>query len=605
LFVGVFLGSIWVHQPWRYYFFGDSWDVLYQLLTERKSILWPQNEHFIPLFKVFYFLQYKLFGSHHLPYILVLFALHAAIAVMVYRLGLNLSLRPLMSFVAALLFAFSSVHWEVTGWSFEQQFVLGTLFMLLAIDVFVSSSLGRKTLISVGLLSLAALLAGGPIAVSLPIVLTVYCVLRSYRGEDRVEKITETLLALWLPAITYFICATTAAAHVPGVPAPIPHLRLRDVPGYIHYTMFGTVYGVVLSGLTLLQDQTSISATLILAALAIIVGVCYKNFSSRQRFDFWFLVVFLFTPLLVIALGRLQYPLSSRYSYIPTVPFALLLVLCWEALQSKQLGGGKQHWCSALGVMLLGYYFAFHFAVLRKQNPAADRGVRSQQFLTIARRATYPATLQAGAVVLGPELPVPNYVCFPGSFPLWKAFQVLDGDTRKIVAVTEYLKNKEASSASNLVPDGGFETSESAGQWKTYRAASFKISPEAAHTGRLGADVTLSPHAAFSKDVIKHCPDLLPQTIFSFAIWARTSRTNALAARIIFRDSQSILESADSLPPEGDGRWHQLVISGLSPVGTCMVGVEVVNKGPAEMESALDDAILIAHPGTVAADGKL
>ncbi len=611
LFLGVFLGSIWIHQPSRYYFFGDSWGVLSELLTTQKSILWAQNEHFIPLFKALYFLQYKLFGGHHLGFVLVLFALHAGVAVMVYRLGVHLSLQHRLSVVAALMFAFSSVHWEVTGWSFEQQFVLGTLLMLAAMDVFLANPRGTPTLLWVAVLSLAAYLAGGAIALSLPLVLTSHCLLRiSYRREIEGRKLVENLLAFWLPATAYFICAKAAAVLKPGTLAPIPHLSLSHMPAFLDYTLFGTMYGVVLAGLTFLQAQTFNSATVILVLLAALVSFCYRNLSSNQRFSFWFLVVFLFTPLLVIGLGRLPLgplsALSSRYSYIPTVPFALLLVLCWEALRSQQTQRGNEAWWRGLGVLLLGYYFVFHCAALRRHNPAADRGLRAQQFMTVAKRATYPGTAQGGAVVLGPELQVPEYVFAPGRYLLWEAFQVLEGNTHKVVPVADYLRNQDASFTANLTKDGDFETLESAAPWKTYGAARFERSQAAARTGSFGAKVTLGTAGAFAQDAIKTCPAPLPPTIFTFSIQGKSNRTGALVARIISKDSHgTILEAGQSLPHAGDNQWHQLVVSALSPPGTCVVGVDVTNSSPAEIEAALDDAILVAHPGTLSSDGKV
>jgi hypothetical protein len=611
LFLGVFLGSIWIHEPSRYYFFGDSWDVLYALLTNWKSILWLQNEHFIPLFKAFYLLEYKLFGHHHLGYMLVLFAMHAGIAVLVYRLGIHLSLRPWLASIAVMIFAFSSVHWEATGWSFEQQFILGTLLMLGAIDVFLGHPRRRNTLVAVALLSLAGWLAGGPIALCLPIVITAYCLLQVlYRRESTNQQLGKTLVALWLPAVAYLVCAKVVGVPAPGAPSLVPHLHLRDAPAFLDYTLFGTIYGVVLNGLTFLQAQNLSSAVVILIALAGLVGLCYRNMPSDRRSSFWFLVVFLFAPLLVTSLGRIQYgtlqALSSRYTYLPTVPFALLLVICWEGLRSQQARKGREVWWSGLGFLLLGYYFVFHFAIIRKQNPAADRGERAQQFLAIARRATYPESVQSGAAVLGPELLVPDYVCAPGPFLLWKAFQVLDGDTRKIAPVSGYLKNEDASFAANLVHRGDFEAPESLDSWITYGAAKFEISRTAAHGGTFGVKVTLAPAAAFSYDAIEACPARIPQTIFTFSIQAKSDRDAALVARIVSKDAQGeILGASQSVPNVGDSQWHPLVTSALTPPGTCVVGVDVVSTGPTEIESALDDAILVAHPGIVAPDGKV
>ena len=578
LFVGVFLGCVWIHQPWRYYFFGDSWEVLYGLLTDWRNIFWPQNEHYIPLFKALYLLEYKLFGSHHLGYMLVLLAMHSGIAVLVYRVALRLSLRPWLSVLAATLFAFSSVHWEVTGWSFEQQFALGLLLMMGAIYVFLSPQPGRGFPITVAFLSLAALLSGGLVALSLPLILTSYCLLRAcYRPASDRAGLGVRLVAVWLPVVIYFL-VQVGHISVPGA-SPVPRLSLRDVPGYIDYTLFGGVYGVILPGLTLFQAQNLSSIGLILILLAALLLFCYRQFSPDQRLSFWFLIVFLFAPSLITGLGRLRLGMaaatSSRYAYLPGVPFALLVALCWQATHQRKPEIAKTLWNSA-GLVLVAYYFIFHFAALRRHNPAADRGQLAQQFMTVARTATYPSELRDGEHVLGPELRVPDYVCAPGPFPLWKAFQVLDGDTGTIVPVRDYLKDENASSAFNLVRTGDFETPDQMAQWASLSPGKSVLSKEAAHTGILGVQLTLGPSSTFSEKVIDTCPSVIPQTIFTLSVQTRSSQADAVVARIISKDSHgNILATAPSQPHSGNNQWEPLVVSGLSAPGSCMLGIDI------------------------------
>ena len=146
LFFGVFAGTTWVQKPSRFSFFGDSWDVLYSFLLDPRTIWQPHNEHFIPLFKIFYFLQYRLFGANHLGYMLVLYLVHSLCAVFVYRIGRAMRLSYWSSIAAALIFSFNSVFWEVIGWSFEQSFALGVVFSLATLDTFLRGAPGKGSL---------------------------------------------------------------------------------------------------------------------------------------------------------------------------------------------------------------------------------------------------------------------------------------------------------------------------------------------------------------------------------------------------------------------------------------------------------------------------
>ena len=288
------------------------------------------------------------------------------------------------------------------------------------------------------------------------------------------------------------------------------------------------------------------------------------------------------------------------------IPFALLVALCWQtirnALKQKQI----RRLFNTGGIVLLAYYLAFHGQVIRKFNPGADRGIRTQQFLQIAKQATYPGTIQAGEAILGPELAVPAYVSAPGYFPLWKVFQVLEGNTQTIVPIGDYLRDKDASFAASLIRNGGFENSLADSPWKTYGGARSEQNRFASRTGNFGVETVLPRSGAFSQDVITSCPVTISGRILTFSVQARTNRPGALAARIIFKNYENtILETYHSLTHPGDDQWHQVLVSGLSPEGTCIVGVDVTNESSSELTAMLDDAILVVHPGTVDPDGNL
>src|SRR5438270_3978491 len=112
VFFTTFVICLLIFRPGQYYFYGDSCGVLYAIVSHQKTVFVPHNYTFIPLFKLLYLLEYRLFGGNHLPYMIVGLTIHAGVATSVYKLGRQFSL-PISNCVAALcMFALSSVHWE-------------------------------------------------------------------------------------------------------------------------------------------------------------------------------------------------------------------------------------------------------------------------------------------------------------------------------------------------------------------------------------------------------------------------------------------------------------------------------------------------------------
>lgn len=613
VFVVSFVGCLYVHRPSRYYFFGDSWGALYGLLVDWKNVLQPHNEHLMPLFKALYLLEYKLFGANHLLYMVVGFALHAANATLVYLLGRRLSLRSWPSAAAALVFAFSWVHWEVTGWSFEQCFMLSTLFMLIAVILFCENPHRDRTLVWVGILSLAAYWSAPVSLALLPILFACYVLWLASRSEPVGRaQVLKAFLAMGLPFVVYLASLRATMSFSTVLAMNKTHLSLFNLPTVIDLTLFSAAYGLVLPTLTFINPQSLASAPLILLLVLLLLVLSYRRLESElQHRAFWFLLCFLLLPLVVVSLGRIQWGpahmLSSHYQYLPLVGFALLLGLCGqalrEALQRKQL----QVWFNVAAVVLLAYYVDYHVHLIRRVNPAAYRGVQAQQFLQTARRATYPSSVPAGGAVLGPEFSVPDFVYAPGSIPLWAVFQVLDGNRRTVVPVGDYLRSQDATLAGNLVRNGGFEDPGLERAWASSGGARFKRSGSTAHAGRSSAEVILPVSgSALAQDVVRSCPTPLSGMILTFSVQAKTMRTEALQASILFKDRKNnvVGEFRSSRHPGGD-KWSPLVVSGLAPENTCIVAVSLVNASSAELAGLVDDAVLLAHPAALDREGKL
>ena len=616
LFVGVLGGTVWVQKPSRFSFFGDSWDVLYAFLLDKRTILQPHNEHFIPLFNAFYYVQYRIFGAHHLGYMLVLYALHSLAAVLLFCIGRQIGLSKWSSAAAVLIFAFSSVAWEVTGWSFEQSFALGVVFVLATLNVFLSGAAKKRsrTLFHVALLSVLGYWAGGPIVLVLPLAITVYWIICSLASYDPVPwTLVCVLPALWAPAAFYYLTVRIAVRYTSQLPLhpifyPQMHLHLRDLPAMIDFSLFGTVWGMVLPTLTFIHPQAVLSTGFILILVAIVTVTCYRGLLGKEQLCFWLLTSMTVGAYSVISLGRLQYGVaiaaSSRYQYLSSASFALLLSLCWQGFRRVFVNDHTPVWWHVFSVLLLAYLLAFHIKTTRVENIDADRGSRVQEFLRAVRNASFPSQVPSRSVVLGADFQVPPYV-IPPRRPLWMILQVLKGNTHDVVPVENYLSTENELVKFNLIPNGGFEEPLSSHGWQTLAGAQFSWDTGAKRDGEYGVHLSLPQRdSAFANDAVHNCSPSVSGKVFTFAVQAETGTPAALIARITFKAADGkLLATYASEPHAGDGQWHQLVTGGLSPPGTCTVSVDVSNGALVGLNAAIDDTLLLLHPGIVDADG--
>jgi hypothetical protein len=619
VFAGSFLFSLWVFRPGQYYFYGDSWGCLWSLLKDWKNIFQLHGEHFMPFFKAFYLVEYKLFGSHHLPYMVVVLALHAGIATLVFLLGRRFEMSNWLSLAAAMVFAFSSVHWQVTGWSFQQTFQLSMLFSLGALYVLLPNphEKGRVTWLIV--LSVVAYWFG-PLAIALPLSLSVYYLLWVHNNSQPVPntRVLWTLAAVWLPSFVYLLSLRAVSTFTNVLAIHHSHLALHSIPSMIDFTLYGASYGLVLPTLTFANAASVSSATLILILLVLLGTVCYRALSrGRERSYFWLLVLLILSPFFAASVIRLeafgvQGGTASRYQYFPSAPLGLLIVLCWHALAKTIVNRAGQVWFRGLGIVSLVYFLLFHIPRIRnpETNPAMAQGIRARDFLALAKRCAYLNTTPAELSVLVPEITVPEFLDAgpPTEWhpPFWMIFQVLEVNTQGFLPVADALGRLDASFHDNLVHDGGFESPDTANSWRTYGNAKFELAHRAALKGSYGVEAMLGQGSAFSQDVVRSCPKPMPRTIFTYSVQAKTDQEGSLIARLIFKDANNrILENAPSLPHPGGGQWRQLIISGLSREGTCTVGVDVVNAGPSQLATTVDEFILVAHPGTVDRSGSV
>jgi hypothetical protein len=183
--------------------------------------------------------------------------------------------------------------------------------------------------------------------------------------------------------------------------------------------------------------------------------------------------------------------------------------------------------------------------------------------------------------------------------------QVIEGNTQTVVPVEKYLSKEDELMQFNLIRNGGFEEPLGVGDWRSYGGAQFSRDTSAKRRGEYGVSISFPVSGSvFSGDVVHNCSPNVVGKVFTFAVQAKTHVPAALVARTLFKAADgTILALYGSEPHSGDDQWHQLVTGGLSPPGTCTVGVDLIDEGQVALTAMIDDSLLLLHPGILSADG--
>lgn len=328
-----------------YTFYFDEWDFIQGAPDWGwASYLEPHNEHPVILPRLIYAALLFIFGLHtYMPYMLVLMALHAASAVLLFEL-VRRRAGDLVGIACAAMLLVLGAGWENLLWAFQLTFmgsVACGLGMLLALE---SPSTPRRLAVAVLLLTASLMFSG--IGLFFAMVAATRLLLDSFRRRE----------LLWFaPLGVAFAAWYVAFAHsgAPTVPPP-SSANVLLLPAYVAWGLAGSAAGIFgVTGLPIL-------AVLVLAVCAI--GLAWW----QQRPDPLSLGVAagLLTFYVVTGLTRAQLGFeqaaSGRYVYIGAAFWLILLadaarLLPWSGTWRPALAAVVFLACFNSSVLLVAY----------------------------------------------------------------------------------------------------------------------------------------------------------------------------------------------------------------------------------------------------------
>ena len=369
---------------------------------EYRGLTWPQIRwmfttvlmgHWIPLTWLTFGLDFVIWGMRPLGYhltSLVIFALNAPafyfMALRVLRLttGFTDGTLRLSAAVATLFFAIHPLRAESVGWATERRDVLSGLFFLLTILVYLkahdTSGTKRRWLLagSIGLY-LLALVSKASVMV-LPFALIVLDVYPLRRLSMRVRDwMASAARAVWLEKIPFLVLGAAGAVvtyyaqNANMFITPLERYPISARPAMVFYSLwFYLEKTVVPRGLTPLYELPAkvrlIDREFLLPAIGVTV-ITIALVALRRRWPaglaVWIYYAIALGPVIGIVHSGHQLT-NDRYSYLPTIGFALLLGAAAGAIaRAGATGLSRPSLVRAVGALgLVGFcglgYLSFH-----------------------------------------------------------------------------------------------------------------------------------------------------------------------------------------------------------------------------------------------------
>lgn len=590
--------SCWMtYQPSQLYFFGDTWDILFDLLEGGLPAIWHRhNEHLVPIPKFLLYLQYLVFGMDNYPYQVVNILLHSTNTVLLYLCSRRFAVHTVARVFGVLFFSLSGVYWEVTMWETTQQISLAVLFLLLSLLLFDTylHDQEERWLVWCACSACAATLSMGFGLLVIPLLL---CAAVTWPTQNAPRKVLLLRIGLLICVVllVYIWLRRTSLAHGAGGSRNTIQQNLAAVPALLSWITVGFWQGMIVPNLA-----TAGPLTLVLVCCSLAV-VRVRHLSWPRLLLLVLPVAWILGAYLLTGLGRLQtgieYAASSRYQYLPMVALALVIVWLTD-IACECLGSHFSALRAALSaavVLALLVHAGNGYELIRATSPRLRWGYEARNYVqtVILREGVH--TVPPAMGMLEPDyLPAPLYPAVTAKFPLSRALALYAAageslrDISVLVPVQHFLNDSALRSLSLL---RGLEPAQHLEQWKRFGSVDVALG-EDNQTIRL----TLPPASAFSVDLGRCCSR---RARYTFAVLARLVQGDAhVVPRIVFKNQAGDLLQIGSSEPVAGPLAQPYIVSTLPPLGTFSLSVDLANVHPGGTPVLIEvkDVLLVQHP---------
>jgi hypothetical protein len=435
----LFFVAFCVHYRAQVFIYFDEWHVLEHLSsTGFTGALYRHNEHFLPLFFAWYWLEALIFGDRYLLWTSISIAIHACNALLLYKLlfalypeasdGQTTSsaeqatfIKTLLCRAATLLFLVCGLHSEALHWAFEQSLLFAQLFTFLSFLFGISYfKKGRRLdLLCSGLFAASAPLLFGNGFIVLPqlgLILCLCAVQQRFSFGLFFKRSFFLMLSgglLSLLTLAAYLSQSNGAGH------SVDDVKPFDEPEQVkEYIEVGSQVGTFLRGLSIVgtadgsvmkdvyrgslfrklyQKPSYLTPELYLAYCGGVLNIamlilCVLSKRRKELGLLWLVGNAIIVSSLVLpALARWHYgvqqALSPRYHYGSLLGLYMILIASCTSMTSLLRNSGKLSNQFATGALLVLCAWAFSRQLNMGANATwfTEHGLRHRTWIAQAR----------------------------------------------------------------------------------------------------------------------------------------------------------------------------------------------------------------------------
>ena len=301
-----------------------------------------QLKYYRPLVKSLHILEYSLFGADPAGYKATNIVLNAIVVLLLFLVVFLATNRPLVAFIAAILFAVNPTHAEAVYWTYSDSYILMSIFSLAALALY------QRRHIFLALLAFSLSLVCHEIAILLPVIISLYSFLIEHKRSFKD----------YIPALLFISLAAGFLVLRTVIMGPVP---LGDIEfgiwlntAVVVIQRYAKIFFLPDAPVTIYTRQLFVSLTteviISYAVAGLLAAAAVWLWLRRREYLFWYLWFFVWmsVSLNIAAFG--EYLLAEKILYLASAGFCVLLaMLIVEFDRKKGLIYGL------LGIMVLGH----------------------------------------------------------------------------------------------------------------------------------------------------------------------------------------------------------------------------------------------------------
>lgn len=306
------------------FYYMDEWDWLKELAEGTFNIWTPHSEHFLPIMKLFYFLQINILEISPLVMHFIMLILHTSVS-FTFGYFLWLMLREnILSIAGTFAFMLHPFQWENVLWNFQSQIILNVELFLISL-IFLKLFIEKKGLIyyysSLFFIFFQAYCFGNGLI--LPLLIIVFYLL---------FKRKKLSLKFIIPYIIIFIFNLTIYKLF-GSDKTLSHtgeFSMNNIPSIVNYFLMAIMYNIS-RPLTFIGTPSFKLALIIFGLFFLFYTfILIHDFKTKKKYFsvLLFCLIFYLVSFVLISITRFkmgfEQSFSYRYAYYYLIPIILL-----------------------------------------------------------------------------------------------------------------------------------------------------------------------------------------------------------------------------------------------------------------------------------------